>query len=269
MSNNLPYGPSHFVDPLLRSLGSLSGQDSSKTVPCDDVIQEVFEREGIEENEYGINEASGQPQARRWVLSAAQKLRDQDLAASPKRGHWKITEEGIAALRKQHKQEAAERAGVDLSPESAGIPYRPAKRNLPTDPRQREVLLLQTETTACFGYHRAGHDECSKCHLSNLCQVEQARLLKEISGRMDHEHEINMRYQRVHDAITKGDGDLEAATAELVEMVEEEGNMPSGTALSLSCPTFTLCYVCGGVIEPTQHCHWTAGKGAHHVTCKP
>jgi hypothetical protein len=60
----------HFYLPLIHILAKLGGYEPGKPVHMDDVVAAVVELTGVNPDDYGMQESSGMPWVRRWILWA-------------------------------------------------------------------------------------------------------------------------------------------------------------------------------------------------------
>lgn len=154
-----------FHNPLLRSLGRLSGWKPEMAIRHDETYKPVMAIMGIEsEEEHGINASSGQPNVTKWIQWAFKNLKASGLTFSPSRGKWSLSEKGLEEARR------LDAMTKDVQPTGSKEPEEnlpPTPKGYPSDPY---IVFLGSQSTPCFSHHSNKSPTCKTCPLQASCK---------------------------------------------------------------------------------------------------
>lgn len=190
------YTAAHFQDPLIRALGTLTGFKANAPVSAEIVYRPIMDAMGIaDEHAFGVNEASGQPQVRKWIQWAFTNLSNSGLCDRKGRGLWLLTDAGVDKAREltgtvsptPAPVPASALASAVLAPPvvdgSGGVSLHFGDFDADTydpDPYIRSTAISQTP---CFGAWTSNTNAvCSKCSVAGSCRRAQFAQMSRIAG---------------------------------------------------------------------------------------
>lgn len=276
-----PFTANDFRSPLLRVLGKLTNFQPNVEVAAVDTYDEVMALMGITSlDEYGNNEASGQPLVLKWIQWAHKNCRKVGLTDAPPktRGKWMLTAEGVQEARK-----AAQAAGAPVNVVKAAMapmPPAPVAPTLTPAPVAKVIDLssyhtdayvrkLAIDATGCFGKYtsRAG-SICSDCPLWGECRNQQIANMGQFAARFAAK---DFAAKPAAKPATTPPG-ASAKPAAHSGATRYDPKIFNGAEVILN-KAESPCMECGKPIDPDERCRWVDelpdddGGGLFHLDC--
>jgi hypothetical protein len=290
--------PKTFRDPLLKSLGTLSGLKVGEPVVSEDAITRVLADMGMDEAELG-DDPNGRPRTRILINQTFHRLiKKHGLGDSPRRGQWTLSTEGVqtAALLLGQSVPAVDADGDGSTPESPAVDDDGATPDPTTilassgvggagvvftfgeqintynpDPYIRGLAIAATN---CSGFWSARSDVCKSCPLSGACKAEASSRLSIIAGRLDREDEearkraLAPKSQKAKDETESkakaDDMDIDDILA-AIEGGDKKTSIPAHS--NMKVPADAKCAHCGGSVRRGDDGYWVRTGGMFHPKC--
>ncbi len=275
-----PFTANDFRSPLLRVLGTLTNFQPNVKVAAVDTYAEVMALMGITSiDEYGTNEASGQPLVLKWIQWANKNCRKVGLTDAPPktRGKWMLTVAGV-----QEAQKAAQAAGAPVNVGKAAMapmppaPAAPAHKtasvarviDLSSYHKDAYVRKLAIDATGCFGKHtsRAG-SVCATCPLWGECRNKQIANMGQFAARFAAQDFTVKPAAKPVPATQSASAKPAASSGSRYDL-----KVFNGAEIILN-KAESPCMGCGKPIDPDERCRWVEelpdddGGGLFHLDC--
>lgn len=256
------YAGSDFVDPLLKSLGILTGLTAFKPVNLKETYPGILAEMEMAEDDFGHLSA----QVRVWIQEAFKTLKRNGLGTSKdsngtkfKRGSWALTPGGVRQAKDLISDDEAE---YEIPAEENLVPTLAVESNEDkgSEPKMYHpdpyIRSLAAEQTPCYGNYDEEEDACTQCTLSEEC-IRQFQLEFEIFAKKADEPEEEQEPEE--------EPEPEETTKDL--------DLPDDlNVVSMENLVESICLICGNVIPEGETINWvrstsTGQSGTCHLTC--
>lgn len=255
------YSAKDFKDPLIRTLGELTGFTPGKAVEATEVYPRVAAKMSIERNAFGIADGTDILRVDRWIQFAFRDLCVEKKGKRAGKGKWALTGDGIGLAKRLRDAVATVlEAGSSLEPVRDQPEPTPVRVGAYTDAYLR---ALATADTPCLGAFSDQAPLCVNCPISVECiRAGAAAWSAEAAKLAEKDRTAAERARKAAEPDPKPAPDPEPPKVVL----------PTGELRKIQTPVECKCSICNGDIKKEEWCYWLKvaggqGSGLYHLKC--
>jgi len=258
-----------FINPLLLTLGELSGFKPDVTIQSDACYNIICTKMGITLEQFGKPEGVTAYNTVRWIQAAFKTLVTEGLAAREGRGRWKLTPDGVVkAQTLRNKKGSQENSVSDETMDVVSLPVGTGDMGVDAYHPDPYIRGLALEQTPCYGSYSDKSDTCCTCPVKNRCVNAMVAQLSQLALVLAKEDEEAEKAQKDPDT------EKPVAVKPKTKASPKSAVNISGDIQRITCQHLAFCKKCGEQVAKGEDAYWIRSTqnsdyppGIYHLHC--